>query len=144
MNALAQQLLDEEEGRSRTAYMDSRGFWTISRGCLVDARVVAAGLCDAAMAAQDEHDFAIARTIASSFPHFDELSEVRQAVLISMCFQLGSKPLHWKDFMSSLLGKDYAKAAIAGRDTDWWRDQTRKRAEREMQMLESNQWVHRT
>lgn len=144
MSNLAEQILDEEEGRSRTAYPDTRGYWTISRGCLVDSRVPGAGLCDAAMAAQDAHDSAQARSLAAQFPHFAELNDVRQAVLISMCFQLGPKPLHWPDFNVALAARDYAAAAAAGLDSDWARDQTPKRAKREMQMLASGQWVNRT
>jgi GH24 family phage-related lysozyme (muramidase) len=143
MSALSEQLLDEEEGRSSTVYTDTRGFLTISRGCLVDPKVSGAGLCGAAMAAQDAHDSAAARAIAEHFPHFTELNEVRQAVLISMAFQLGSKPLHWPDFMAALEKRDYVVAAAAGLDSDWARDQTPRRAKRQMTMLSSASWVER-
>lgn len=141
MSDLAETLLSEEEGRDPCVYPDILGFWTISRGCLVDRRVPGAGLCAAAMAAQDAHDSANARSIAARFPHFDELNEVRQAVLISMAFQLATKPLHWPNFMAAMTARDYAKAAEAGRDSDWWRTQTHTRAERAMTMLETGQWV---
>lgn len=141
MSTISEILLDEEEGRSRTVYQDTRGFWTISRGCLVDSRVPGAGLCGAAMAAQDAHDSASAIAIAEQFPHFDELNEVRQAVLISMGFQLGSKPLHWPNFMAALEKRDYVAAQAAGLDSDWARDQTPRRAKREMQMLLTGIWV---
>lgn len=140
MTDLAEQLLTEEEGRDPCAYPDTRGFLTISRGCLVDRRIPGAGLCAAAMAAQDAHDSAIARGTAARFPHFNELNEVRQAVLISMAFQLGSDPLHWPNFMDALQARDYTKAAAAGRDSVWWRDQTHARAERAMTMLETGIW----
>lgn len=143
MSDLSERLLDEEEGRSRTVYQDTRGYWTISRGCLVDARIPGAGLCGAAMAAQDAHDSAAARAIAESFPHFDELNEVRQVALISMTFQLGAKPLHWPNFIAALEKRDYAAAAEAGMDSDWARDQTPRRAKREMNMLASGQWIER-
>lgn len=141
MTDLAEQILTEEEGRDPCVYPDILGYWSISRGCLVDRRVPGAGLCAAAMAAQDAHDSAVARTNASRFPHFTELNEVRQAVLISMAFQLGAKPLHWSNFMDALEARDYPKAAEHGRDSDWWRTQTHTRAERAMTMLASGQWV---
>lgn len=141
MTDLVETLLGEEEGRERCAYQDSRGLWTIGIGALVDKSIPGAGLCDEAIAVQFAHDCAQARADAQKFPRFAELNEVRQAVLISMCFQLGRKPLHWPNFMHSLELGDFEQAARHGRDSDWWRDQTRKRAERQMQMLASGQWV---
>ncbi len=144
MSDLIEQLLDEEEGRERTVYPDSRGYWTISRGCLVDPRVPGSGLCDAAMAAQDAHDVAKARELAENFPGFTRRNEVQQAVLMSMCFQMGAGPLHWPHFTGALAMDDMKGAAAAGRDTDWWRTETPKRAEREMTMLETGLWVPHT
>lgn len=141
MSDLAQQLIGEEEGRDPCVYKDSLGYFSIAIGCLVDRSQLGAGLCDAAIDAQFAHDSANARTIARRFPYFDEMSDVRKAVLISMAFQLTTKPLHWPDFMAALGVKDYAKAAVAGRDSDWWRVQTHSRAERAMRMLETGLWV---
>lgn len=141
MTNLAQQLVGEEEGRDPCVYRDSLGYLTIGIGCLVDRSQLGAGLCDEAIDAQFEHDAARARGIAERFPYFDELNEVRQAVLISMAFQLTTKPLHWPDFMAALGARDYVKAAAAGRDSEWWRVQTHTRAERAMRMLETGIWV---
>lgn len=141
---LAMTLIGEEEGRERCVYTDSLGIQTIAIGCVVDRRMASAGLCDAAISAQFAHDSAEARSIAATFPHFTELNPVQQAVIISMAFQLGTKPLHWPDFMAAMTARDYVKAAAAGRDSDWWRKQTPKRAEREMQMLETGLWVNHT
>lgn len=142
-HSIFENLIAEEEGRSSTAYKDSRSYLTIGVGALIDPKVPGAGLCDAAIDAQFEHDSQSARAIAGKFPHFAELNEVRQAVLISMAFQLGDKPLHWPNFMNALESRNYRAAADAGRDTDWWRTQTPRRAEREMQMLETGSWVAR-
>jgi GH24 family phage-related lysozyme (muramidase) len=141
MTDLAEALIGEEEGRVRHVYPDSRGLLTIGIGCLVDPKIPGAGLCDSAIDAQFAHDSLEARTLAARFPHYSELSDVRKAVLVSMCFQMGSGPLHWPDFMAALEAKNYTAAAGAGRDSDWWREQTPKRAERAMQMLHLNTWV---
>lgn len=141
MSDRAEQLVSEEEGRNRCAYFDSRKLLTIGIGCLVDPSIPGAGLCDEAITVQFAHDSATARAIAARFPHFAELNEVRQAVLISMAFQLATKPLHWPNFMAALEARDYPKAAEQGRDSDWWRTQTHARAERAMTMLASGQWV---
>lgn len=143
MADLAEALIGEEEGRVKHVYPDSRGLLSIGIGCLCDPKVPGAGLCDAAIDAQFAHDSAEARRNAARFPHFADLNDVRRAVLVSMCFQLGSGPLHWTDFMNALELKNYVAAAGAGRDSNWWRDQTPKRAERAMQMLATGSWVAR-
>lgn len=141
MSEADEQLIGEEEGRKATVYPDSRGILTIGIGCVVDPKVRAAGLCDAAIDAQFAHDAATARHLATLFPRYTEHNAVRQAVLISMCFQMGAKPLGWKDFTAALEAKDYTRAATAGRDTEWWRTETPHRAEREMKMLDTGVWV---
>jgi GH24 family phage-related lysozyme (muramidase) len=141
MTDLAEQLVSEEEGKSRVVYFDSLKLLTIGIGCLVDPSIPGSGLCDEAITVQFAHDSMTARVIAARFPHYAELNEVRQAVLISMAFQLTTKPLHWPQFMAALEARDYPKAAEAGRDSDWWRTQTHTRAERAMTMLETGQWV---
>lgn len=141
MTDLAEILVSEEEGRDSHVYKDNRGYWTIGIGCLVDPAIPSHGLCDAAISAQFAHDSATARALAEDMPGFQRCNEVRQAVLVSMCFQMGSKPLGWHDFKGALAMDDYVAAAKAGRDTDWWREQTPKRAERAMQMMESGNWV---
>jgi GH24 family phage-related lysozyme (muramidase) len=138
----AEQLIGEEEGRRRLVYPDSRGFSTIAIGCLVDGRVKgAAGLCDAAIDAQFAHDSATARATASRFPGFADLNPVQQAALISMAFQLGAGPLGWHDFMAALTAKDYSAAKAAGLDSAWAKEETPRRANREMDMLATGVWV---
>lgn len=144
MSDLAEKLIAQEEGRDPCAYRDSLGLLTIGIGALVDKSHPGAGLCDAAIDAQFAHDSAGARAEAALYPHFTELNDVRQAVLVSMCFQLGTKPLHWTNFMNALAARDYPKAAEAGRDSDWWRVQTHSRAERQMSMLADGMWRERT
>lgn len=138
---MAEKLIGEEEGREKCAYRDNLGYLSIAIGCLVDKSQPGAGLCDAAIDAQFEHDQANAERIAAHYPYFAELNEVRQAVLISMSFQMSTKPQLWPHFMQCLARRDYSGAAAAGRDSEWCKVQTHGRAEREMKMLESGEWV---
>ena len=140
---LAEQLVGEEEGRSKTVYRDTspRHLATIGIGCLVDPSVPGCGLCDAAISAQFQNDAADAFAIAQSFPNFSTCNPVRQAVLVSMSFQMGTKPHSWPNFMQALTVEDYDAAAEAGLDTEWAKTETPKRAAREMAMLKSGVWV---
>lgn len=139
---LLEQLLSQEEGRERLAYRDSRGYLTIGVGALIDANVAGAfGLCDAAISAQFSHDSSAARMIASTWPNFSTLNPIRQAVLISMAYQLGNKPRGWPRFMAALERQDFQDAAQQGADSNWFRIQTPNRAMREMTMLRTGEWV---
>lgn len=142
LDALLEQLLDEEEGESSpTVYPDSRGYATIARGVCVDKRVPGCGLPEDVMQLANERTTAKATATAGRFPRWADHNAVRQAVLVSMCFQMGIGPTQWPEFTAALARLDYTCAAAAGRDTEWHRTQTPTRAEREMKMLESGVWV---
>jgi lysozyme len=136
---LAQQLIEREEGRVAHVYPDSRKLWTIGIGCLVDPSIPGAGLCDEAIDVQFAHDSALARRRAAALSGFDQCNEARQAVLISMCFQLGSLAA-WTHFRNALAAGDYNAAADAGLDSLWAR-QTPARAQRQMQILRTGEWL---
>lgn len=140
---LTEQLIGEEEGRERCAYSDSRGFWTIGIGCLVDKRFPGAGLCDAAIDAQFQHDSQTAVHTASRIPNFPQLNQIQQAALVSICFQLGDQVIGWKNFMAAMSSGDFPGAANALMDSNWAKTETPKRALRETQMLATGQWVPR-
>jgi GH24 family phage-related lysozyme (muramidase) len=142
MLTLQEQLVGEEEGRERCVYLDSRGYMTIGIGCLVDKRFHGAGLCDAAIAVQFAHDSTQARIDAAALPGFQQCNDVRQAVLVSLCFQLGALR-DWPHFRAALAVGDFAAAADAGLNSDWARTETPKRAQREMQMLRTGLWVNK-
>ena len=139
MSNLVLQLISEEEGRIPYAYQDSRGLWTIGVGALVDHSVSGAGLCDAAIDAQLSHDTTTAAAEAQALSGFESCNDVQRAVLVSMCFQLGSLA-EWPKFRTALAAGDFKAAATEGLNSMWAR-QTPKRAQREMAMLESGQWV---
>jgi GH24 family phage-related lysozyme (muramidase) len=150
MADLSLQLLTEEEGPSRAlVYRDSRGYLTISRACLVDPNPAlhAEGLCQAGRDAQDAYDLGKAKTLASSLPGFQRCSDVRQAVLVSMCFQLGSL-LGWPQFRAALAMGDYGLAAdnmlysdVSDHTKSDWDKQTSTRCEREAWMMRNNAWL---
>jgi lysozyme len=139
---LPEALVAESEGLRLTAYVDTKGYWTIGYGHKLpqtqewDGHTITAEEADNLLT----EDMRSARIIAAEFPHFAEVNDVRQAVLISMAFQMGTKPLHWPEFMAALQARDYLSAADAGLDSDWHR-QTPARAEREMKMLETGNWA---
>lgn len=146
MSDLVETLLDEEEGNTPFAYPDKRGFMTIARGVCVDKRVPGAGLPKVAMDAANKARTDEARARAAALQGFDRLNDVQQAVIVSMCFQLGTLG-DWPHFRAALAAGDISGMVQAGMDSDWYRDPikgTPKRAKRELQMLAGGQWVNRS
>ncbi len=143
MSALLRRLLIEEEGRVPHAYQDHLGYWTIGVGHLIDERKggrLPEHIIDALLEYDMDEKIGQARTLAG----FDQLNEVQQAVIISMVFQLGINGVKgFRNMCAALAMGDAKTAAAHGRDSKWWRQDTPRRAERQMRMLETGIWVPR-
>jgi lysozyme len=142
MSNVARLLLTEEEGRKKQPYYDHLGFVTGGIGRLLDPRKPCP-LPDEVIDLLFKHDFAEkSAQAAASFPNFDRLNEVQQAVLISMVYQLGLEGvLDFHNMVSALQRSDVRDAAKQGRDSKWAKKDTPERAERQMRMLETGIWV---
>lgn len=67
---------------------------------------------------------------------FDQWPDEVQQILVNMMFNMGRPRLSkFKNFKAALEAKDWAKAAIEGRDSAWYRQVT-NRAERLMKRME--------
>lgn len=144
-DVLAEAMVRESEELVLHSYRDTLGNWTIGWGHKLMEGQDWTGFTIDVNQAEDwlESDMAVAEGLAAGFPFYSELSDIRQAVLISMCFQMGSAPLRWPDFVAALQAKDYPAAAQAGLDSLWHR-QTPARCEREMMMLKTGDWQMQT
>ncbi len=124
-----------------TAYKDTLGLWTIGYGHLLDQSKDWTGytITQSQASILLSSDLVGAYRIAACFPFYADMSNERQAVLVSMAFQLGDKPLHWPHFMIALTDQDYTAASAAGLDSLWFKE-TPARAKLEMQILETGQF----
>ena len=134
------EMIKRHEGVVPHAYQDSRGYWTIGVGRLVDEDL-GGGLSD------DEIDYLLTNDInrcieeAQAYPWFAGLSEPRQAVVISLLFNLG-KP-RWDGFkkaQAAIEAGDYGEAASQMLDSRW-AAQVGKRAEDMAAMMISGEWM---
>jgi len=133
--------LRREEGSVRHAYKDSLGLWTIGVGRLIDESR-GGGL------SQDEIDYLLANDIKAkttevlaALPWVSRLSEQRQAVIIGMAFQMGTKGLlAFKHTLGSIEDGQYAEAAKGMLDSGWAK-QTPARARRLAQQMETDTWA---
>lgn len=137
--ALAKQLVDEGEGPSSATVYYVDGVAHIGRGVCVDERVSGAGLPAEILSALDALELARATELAQDLPGFQRCNEVRQAVLVSMCYQLGSL-YDWPRFKAALALGDYG-AARAEMISSRWASETPERAAREAQMMDTGTWV---
>ncbi len=143
-----EQLIQEEEGPSSPTVYLVAGIEHIARGRVVDAKVPGAGLCQAALDAQDANDLATALFLAQAIPGYSACNAVQQAVLQSMCFQLGDLS-GWPHFRAALVVADYAGAAdqmlykdgtVASGPSEWY-TQTPARCAREAYMMRKGEWL---
>jgi len=138
MSDLAAQLVAEEEGPSSPTMYLVAGVAHIGRGVCIDAKVAGAGLPAEILASLDAYKLNVAVDAAANLDGYAACNDVRQAVLVSMCYQLGGLA-EWTEFKAALAAGDYTGAAaqmLASR----WADQTPARAKREAFMMRSGVW----
>jgi len=132
-------MIRQHEGVVKHAYEDSRGYLTIGVGRLIDEKL-GGGLSD------DEIDYLLANDIkrcqaeAETYEWFAGLNEPRQAVIISLLFNLGGPRLSKFFKMRAALEEgDYATAASEMLDSKW-AVQVGKRADEMAAMMFSGEW----
>ena len=132
--------LRRDEGTVPHAYQDSLGYWTIGVGRLIDERR-GGGL------SPDEIDYLLDNDIKAkthevlrALPWAARLSEPRQAVLVNMAFQLGTKGLlAFHRTLGSIEDGQYGEAALEMLDSTWAK-QTPARAMRLAVQMETDEW----
>ena len=115
------------EGNSGRPYRCPAGFVTIGYGRNLDANPIS--MAEAEFLLFNDVDRAktvVRRTVQT----FDFLDEVRQDVLVQMAFQMGEAGLRgFRKMLEALQVADFAEAAREMRDSKWWREDSRTRAE---------------
>ena len=132
-----------DEGREPRAYKDSLGYWTIGVGHLLppgdhDGLVWTDEQIDAALEADIED---ARQDCKSRLPWFDDLDEVRQAVLIAMCFQLGIKRMLGFAHMLMYVKQGYWAGAAKEMENSIWAHQTPKRCIRMADQMLTGKWT---
>ena len=138
-------LIKHHEGVVKHAYQDSRSYWTIGCGRLVDEKL-GGGLSD------DEIDYLLANDVARceneavQYPFYAKMDEARKAVIISMLFNLGKPRFdQFQNMQAALLVGDYELAAnemVRGSNggRSRWAEQIGKRADDLANMMRSGEW----
>lgn len=126
-------LLVKHEGDKRHPYKDSTGHLTIGVGHNLEA----APLSDAVVALLLDEDINDAYQACLTIAPFGALDEVRQHVVLDMCFNLGlPRLLKFERMLKALEQHDYEAAAKEMLDSQWAK-QVGERAARLAAMMES-------
>lgn len=144
----ATRILKAEEGFSERVYIDTEGYPTVGYGIKVgykgqdlseyrDFPPISKELGNVWLS---DHLCAVVRGILGDddLAYFSTLSEVRGAVVLSMCYQLGISGFKkFKKTNKYLREGDFSLAAMEMMDS-LWAEQTKLRAKRHSRMMENN------
>lgn len=129
----------QDEGFRGVVYRDTEGYLTIGYGRLLEPSR-GGGI------AKDEAEYLLANDLRTAerlcegMPAYLDLSPVRQAVLINMCFNLGAANLQaFKRMFSALVQQDYEHAASEMLGSKW-AGQVGARAVRLAEQMKTGQW----
>ena len=129
--------LKNDEGFSGKIYPDSKGFLTLGFGFNLTKQEIPIDI------ASDWLDFLVTNVeheIEQNISFWSDLNEARQSVLINMAYQMGiGGLLQFRDMLKALGLKDYNGAAIAMKDSVWYREFT-ARASRLVKIMQSGEF----
>ena len=127
--------LKYEEGFRELPYLDTKGIWTIAYG-FTSVNGVRVTQYTPKLSELDiyknlyKHIFK-ALNIAMRFANnFCELSDIRQEVLINMCYQMGTRVLNFNKTRMYIEQRNFKQASIEMLDSVWAREDSPNRAQR--------------
>jgi lysozyme len=122
--------LTRHEGRRHYPYQDIAGKSSIGVG----RNLSDVGLSDEEINLLLDHDIDRAEALASTFPWFATLDDVRQRVVLELAFNLGHRLHDFTHLLASIAVGDYATAARELQNSRWF-TQVGQRGPRLVQML---------
>lgn len=133
---LAKQL-EIDEGKRAKMYQDTVGKWTAGVGRNLSDRAFSED--EIQLMLSNDIDLA-AKDVRHLVPGFDQLSDVRQEVLINMSFNLGFARLSgFKRFLAAVSASEFAEASVEMLDSKW-AQQVGARAQRLSKAMRTGSW----
>lgn len=122
--------LIKDEGLALIPYLDTNDNWTVGVGHKLKSNCGPITLEYAGKLLAE--DIKIARdAVRRNIPYFAELDEVRQFILVNMCFQMGIRGLlGFRKMLLALENKAYSIAADEMLNSKWARSDSPNRAKR--------------
>ena len=104
------------EGEKLKPYVDTVGKITIGNG----RNLTDKGIRDDERALMLSNDVNDAITLARQFSWFALLDDVRQEIIVNMCFNMGTRILSFQKMLSAMSIHDYNNAAEEMKDSKWF------------------------
>ncbi len=121
METLENQII-RHEGMEHSAYQDSRGYWTIGIGRMIDKRLKGGISKDEAIYLLKNDLKQCKKELDNNFDFFYLMDATRKNVLINMCFNLGiSRLKRFKRMIAAIRKCDWEQAAKEMKDSRWSR-----------------------
>ena len=141
-NELTRQLKGDEDVRPHV-YKDHLGYATIGVGRLVDDRKPGSGLrpSEIAFMLNNDIDDRIEQ-LTRRLPWFQDLDDVRKAVLLNMSFQMGVDGLLGFKNTLKLVEQGNYESAAENMLKSLWAKQTPARAKRMADQMKTGQWQY--
>lgn len=132
----ASELIAQHEGCRLKPYTDTLGILTIGYG-----RNLEQGVTRDEADMMMRNDLRRVRVAAEKYQWFETLSDVRQAVVLDMTYQLGPKGFsRFKKTRARIAAKEWNIAADEMLQSVWAKDQTPTRAKRLARMMREDRW----
>lgn len=143
------EILKSDEGYSSTPYLDTKGNWTIGYGSTIlytrgNQRVTASTKEVSKSEAIKNLFCGISSAIDKArgfIKNFEELTAVRQCVLVMMAYQLGFNLYSFKNTKFFIESGAHRQAAIEMLDSKWAQKDSPSRAKRMSKMYLQNKFV---
>ena len=140
MIAKLKEMLVRHEGEVNHAYQDSEGYWTIGIGHLIDKRKGGKISHKISMLILDDDIAEKLGQCERAFDWFDELSEIRKIVILSMVFNLGIDGFKkFKKTIKYIENDEFEEASKEMLDSAWL-IQVGNRAIELSQMMKTNEY----
>ena len=121
-----------DEGERLSIYLDIVGKVSVGNG----RNLTDCGISDDERALMLSNDINKAVKLANQFPWFPSLDDVRQEVIVNMCFNMGNRILTFTMMLQAMEQRDYSNAAIQMRNSKWFA-QVKARGERLANAMET-------
>lgn len=145
MNPNLKDLLEFEEGRKNKPYKCSENHWTYGIGHKMTQTEMAtisenAHISDKMIDETYKRDEQRAVDAAKTYPWFYKLNHARQAVIVSMIFQMGAVGFAKFQNTIKMIAKGQYEAAAENMLRSIWAKQTPNRAKRHAEQFKTGVW----
>jgi lysozyme len=133
--------LERDEGCVLHAYPDSKGYWTLGIGILVDKRRGGGITREEAIYLLRNRLRKIEFDLIQNLPWLSQIDPIRYYALVNMAYQMGvGGLLQFRKMLAAVKKRDWAEAAIQIMDSKYASEDSPERAERMAKQMITGMW----